>query len=71
MQVYEIRVLDDRGKTTLIASEVRLSDSAAIRSAKALSGKSNFEVWRGMDCIYEIDPVPRRTTPIRLDLSPP
>jgi len=71
MQVYEIRVLDDNGKTSLIASEIRLNDSAAIRSAQALSGNKKFEVWRGMDCIYGIDPAPGPTAPLRIDLSPP
>ena len=70
MQVYEIRVVEDDGKTALIASEIQLSDKAAIRSGKEMSAGRKFEVWRGMDCIYGLDPAPP-PEPIRLDLSPP
>jgi hypothetical protein len=67
MQIYEIRVLDDDGKTMMIASEVELNDSAAIRSAKEISGKNKFEVWRGMHCVYGIEPspVPKRLGSVR------
>jgi hypothetical protein len=72
MQVYEIRVLEDDGKTSLIASEVQLSDNAAVRSGKGIAAGRKFEVWRGMDCIYGLDPAPPPGgPPIRLDLSPP
>ena len=71
MQSYEIRVLEDDGKTSLIASEVQLSDSAAIRSGKGISAGRKFEVWRGMDCIYGVDLAPPPVPPVRLDLSPP
>ena len=52
MDVYEIRIFDDDGKTALIASEGRPDDSAAICSAKAISGRNKFEVWRGTNCVY-------------------
>jgi hypothetical protein len=72
MQIYEIRVLEDDGKTSLIASEVLLSDNAAIRSGKGIAAGRKFEVWRGMDCIYGIDPaLPANPGTVRLDLSPP
>jgi hypothetical protein len=72
MQIYEIRVLEDDGKTSLIASEVLISDNAAIRSGQGMAAGRKFEVWRGMDCIYGIDPAPpANPNTVRLDLSPP
>jgi hypothetical protein len=52
MHEYEIRILNDNGKTALVAAEIQLSDHAAIRSAKKLANGRKVEVWRGIDCIY-------------------
>lgn len=64
IQVYVIRVLDDDGKTSLIASEVRLNDSMAIHSAQEISGRYKFEVWRGMECVYGAEQASSPTLPI-------
>jgi len=73
IQLYEIRILDEDGKTALIASEVRLNDSAAIRSARVISGSRKFEVWRGMDCIYGMGsaPLPEHPGVVIIDFAPP
>ena len=60
MREYEIRVLNN-GRTSAVYEVVHLSDHAAIRAAQNFSGGLPFEVWRGLDCIYE--------TP-RTDLAP-
>ena len=52
MHDYEIRILSPDGSTALIAAEIHLCDSAAIRAARGLADGLQFEVWRGMDCIY-------------------
>jgi len=52
MHEYEIRVLS-AGHTAIILEEVHLSDHAAVRSARKFAGERAFEVWRGLDCIYE------------------
>ena len=66
MNIYEIRVLGEDGTTSLIASEARLNDSAAIRSAQQLFCGRNFEIWRGMKCIYGFGSTPLIRT--RFDL---
>ena len=74
MQVYEVRVFDENGKTQLIAAEVGLNDNAAIRSGRAIAAGKHFEVWRGMDCIYGLESPPqtvRGKQTIPIDLSPP
>jgi hypothetical protein len=52
VQEYEIRVLS-AGGTIAVMEEIHLSDHAAIRSAKKFADDRSFEVWRGLDCIYE------------------
>ena len=52
MHHYEIRVLDDDGRTALILAAIHINDNAAIRSARIVARDHQFEVWRGMDCIY-------------------
>lgn len=52
MHEYEIRVLS-AGHAVFIIEEMHLSDHAAVRSAKKFAGDRTFEVWRGLDCIYE------------------
>lgn len=62
MHEFETRILRPDGGPTLITTEVRLNDNAAIRSAQKLANGRKFEVWRGVDCIYGAgaipDPVP-------------
>ena len=50
MHEYEIRVLSHGSEAVL--EVMHLSDHAAIRAAKKLSGGAPFEVWRGLDCIH-------------------
>jgi hypothetical protein len=52
MHEYEIRVLS-AGHTVIIIEETYLSDHAAVRSGRKFAGERCFEVWRGLDCIYE------------------
>jgi hypothetical protein len=52
MDHYEVRVLQDDGRTALIVAAVYLNDNAAIRSARKIAVARKFEVWRGMHCIY-------------------
>jgi hypothetical protein len=52
MQIYEIRVVGPGGRTLLSSQEMHLTDNAAIRSGRLMSGESAFEVWRDLNCIY-------------------
>lgn len=52
MHDYEIRILKPDGSTAIVAAEIFLCDSSAIRAAHAMADGLAFEVWRGMDCIY-------------------
>jgi len=52
MHDYEIRILNPDGSTAIIATEIYLCDSSAIRAAHAMADGLAFEVWRGMDCIH-------------------
>jgi hypothetical protein len=53
MQDYETRVMGRTGKVSLIAPSRQLSDFAAIRAAKKLSGNDQYvEVWRDDVCVY-------------------
>lgn len=52
MQDYEIRILNPDGSTAIIAAEIYLCDTSAIRAAHVMADGLAFEVWRGMDCIY-------------------
>jgi hypothetical protein len=53
MQVYEIRVLGvgERNGATLFQATYA-SDFAAIRAAERIANGREFEVWRGIDCLY-------------------
>ena len=51
MQEYEIRVLSS-GHPILVTEAKYFSDHAAVRAAKSLAHDRQFEVWRGLDCIY-------------------
>ena len=63
MQRYEIRVLGIDGRTALITAETHWNDAAAICSAKRLAQGRKVEVWRGMDCIFGLDPCQVLTHP--------
>jgi hypothetical protein len=52
MHDYEIRILNPDGSAAIITAEIHLTDASAIRSGRALADGLQFEVWRGMDCIY-------------------
>jgi len=52
--LYEIRVLQGDDYPTLITSNISGSDAAAILAARKLADGNNFEVWRGMQCIYAL-----------------
>lgn len=52
MHDYEIRILNPDGSAAIIAAEIYLCDSSAVRAAHAMADGLAFEVWRGMDCIY-------------------
>jgi hypothetical protein len=73
MQIYEIRVLDENGKTQLIAAEVGLNDSAVIRSGRTMAAGKQFEVWRGTNCIYGVEHPSSlvQSHAVRIDLNPP
>ncbi|HUE63495.1 MAG TPA: hypothetical protein VMO78_03875 [Rhizomicrobium sp.] len=58
MHYYEIRVVGDDGKTSLILTEFRNGDDAAIREAKTIARDHKFVIWRGLNCIYGVDTVP-------------
>jgi hypothetical protein len=52
MDQYEIRVLRDDGRTSVIVAAIHLNDNSAVRSAQKIAGARKFEVWRGADCVY-------------------
>jgi hypothetical protein len=53
MHQYEIRILCANRNADAFIEVVHLNDHAAIRAAKKFAGPSQFEVWRGLDCIYD------------------
>ena len=52
MKYYEIRVFDVHGRTSLVFHQIHSDDSAAVQAAAAIAEEDEFDVWRGMDCIY-------------------
>lgn len=62
MKYYEIRVLNQQGRASLIYHRLYSDNTVAIRSAKNIADGQPFEVWRGMDCIHLVM-VDRRTKP--------
>jgi hypothetical protein len=59
---YEIRIRRNGGGP-IIYTGTHLSDVAAVRRARAITGKTDIvEVWRGDDCIYarNVDHSPAR-----------
>ena len=53
MQLYEVRILRPDGGTALIAAETHWDNYSAIRAAARLANGRQFEVWRGMECVYD------------------
>jgi hypothetical protein len=53
MREYEIRILCANRDTDMFIEVMHLNDHAAIRAAKKFAGTSAFEVWRGLECIYD------------------
>ena len=66
MREYEIRILCANRNSDTFIEVIHLNDHAAIRAAKKFAGTSPFEVWRGVDCIYDGG----RTEPPPNSLSP-
>lgn len=52
MHTYEIRILS-QGRTKMVIEAIHLSDYAAIRAGEKYAAGQAFEVWRGMQCIYD------------------
>ena len=53
MKHYEIRVFSKQGKTSLIFHKMHVNDQTAISAAKEIAGNQPFDLWRGMDCVFE------------------
>lgn len=53
MQDYEIRIQKRQAPTLSIYRTPRISDFAAIRTARKLANDGDtIEVWKNMECIY-------------------
>jgi hypothetical protein len=52
MQLFEIHILKPNGGTAVIATEAHLDAHSAIRSAMRLACGRQFEVWKGVECIF-------------------
>jgi hypothetical protein len=50
-QAYEIRVINE-GRTGALIQINHVSDHAAVRAGARLASGRDFEVWRGLSCIY-------------------
>lgn len=61
MYEYEIHISQAEGSPSLICAEVQLCDQAAIKSARKMAQGRPFEVWRGSDCIFELQSQSRIT----------
>ena len=49
MQSYEFRIFGASGGVSLIVHSCHVSDTAAIRRARAFAGTASFEVWRDLE----------------------
>ena len=65
MRDYEFRIFSAKGGVSLIVHSCHLTDSAAIRSARAFAGAAPFEVWRDLERLLP-KPAPARAT-VRLE----
>lgn len=54
---YEIRILSG-GRTQAIIEATHLNDHAAVRAAQKYADGKPFEVWRGLDCVYDASGAP-------------
>jgi hypothetical protein len=52
MLEYEIRVLSEEARTSLIIEVIHSSDYAAVCAARKFAGHRPFEVWRGLDRVF-------------------
>jgi hypothetical protein len=52
MKHYEIRVLNEDGKTSLIYHSLHLDDGAAFQAAREIANGKAFDLWCGMDCVF-------------------
>jgi hypothetical protein len=56
---YEIRILNEDRRPSLINFDTYASDDDAIRCASALTcGKQSVEVWQTLELLYKSDHVP-------------
>lgn len=59
MQNYEIRILRHDSRPLVVSSRF-LGDFHAIRRAHAMAGEDEgIEVWRGMNCLYRREVMPK------------
>jgi len=59
MQSYEFRIFGASGGVSLIIHSCHVSDTAAIRRARAFAGKAPFEVWRDLERLLPKPVYPR------------
>ena len=52
MHEYEIRIVREDGKSSLIYCVHHFNDATAIAVGSGIAQGKGFEVWRGMDRIY-------------------
>ena len=57
MNDYQIRILSG-GRTQAIIETTHLNDHAAVRAAQKYAAGKQFEVWRGLDCVYDASGAP-------------
>jgi hypothetical protein len=63
MREYEIRILRADRTTDTVMEVMHLNDHAAVRAARKLAEARPFEVWSGLDCIYDGRAKPSVTVP--------
>jgi hypothetical protein len=59
MRYYEVRLLSAVGMSAPM-EVASLTDRAAIRQGRKLAGSRPFEIWKGLDRVYESPNSPRR-----------
>jgi len=52
MHNYEIRILRGDGSSAIITAEIHFCDEAAIHAGERNCQGNEFEVWRGIDCVF-------------------
>lgn len=53
MREYEVRILRSDLTSAMLIELMHLNDHAAVRAAKKMAEGRPFEVWCGLDCIYD------------------